>query len=386
MRSSIIMELNLKMAQINFMIVLVSFMISSSFLWFDNLISGQPVDYPTKGNLSESESSIPDIFDRVKTSVVQISPPFNLTNSSLLGSGFVFDKYGHIITNSHVIENASTVTVTFIDEKQYDAVVIGKDIVNDIAVLKLPGDITEPVVPLEFGNSSAARIGERIFTVGNPYGFANTLTGGFISQVGRLILESGSIAPFPHSDMIQTDALINPGNSGGPLVNLQGLVIGMTTANIDSPHGGATGLGFAIPSKTLLREVPILIENGTYSHPWLGISAHNLNSEINKKIGLLSNFKGVLVDSVVKDGPAYKAGIQGSDILAHGDIITALDGNPINNIRDLSSFIENNKRAGQEIVISVYRNNQAMALIGTLGDRPLSVYTSPYITSQTPIF
>jgi S1-C subfamily serine protease len=200
-----------------------------------------------------------------------------------------------MITNNHVVENTSSVTVTFIDDNQYDAVVIGKDIVNDIAVLKLPGNITETIIPVEFGNSSAVRIGERIFTMGNPYGFSNTLTGGFISQVGRLILESGTIAPFPHSNMIQTDALINPGNSGGPLVNLQGQVIGMITANIDSPHGGTTGLGFAIPSKTLLREVPVLIENGTYKHPWLGISAQTLNHDLNEELGLSPNFKGILV-------------------------------------------------------------------------------------------
>jgi S1-C subfamily serine protease len=288
----------------------------------------------------------------------------------------VYDKYGHMITNNHVVENTSSVTVTFIDDNQYDAVVIGKDIVNDIAVLKLPGNITETIIPVEFGNSSAVRIGERIFT----------LTGGFISQVGRLILESGTIAPFPHSNMIQTDALINPGNLRGPLVNLQGHLIGMTTANIDSPHGGTTGLGFAIPSKTLIREIPVLIENGTYSNPWLGISALNLNPEINKKAGLVSTFNGVLVDSVVKDGPAFAAGIEGSDQLPNGDIITALDGISIRNVHDFLSYIENNKKTGDKIVISVYKNKVIASLSATLGERPLSVYTSTYLSSQTPLF
>lgn len=235
------------------------------------------------------------------------------SNSSLLGSGFVYDKYGHILTNSHVVENASSVTVTFIDGNQYDAKVKGNDPINDIAILELSENITntESIIPVEFGNSSAIRIGERVFTVGNPYGFSNTLTGGFVSQVGRLILESGSKAPYPHTNMIQTDAIINPGNSGGPLVNLQGQVIGMNTATIDSPNGGVTGLDFAIPSKTLLRELPALIENGTYNHPWLGISALNLNPNLNEKIGLGPNFRGVSVDSLVENGPANKAGIIG---------------------------------------------------------------------------
>jgi S1-C subfamily serine protease len=201
-----------------------------------------------------------------------------------------------------------------------------------------------------------------------------------------LILESGSGAPYPHPNMIQTDALINPGNSGGPLINMQGQVIGMNTATINSDLGGATGLAFSIPSQTLLREIPVLIENGTYPHPWLGMSAVTLTVDLNEDIGLNLDFKGVLVDSLVKYGPAYMAGVQGRDQLPHADIITALDGFPISNTEDLLSFIENNKSIGDEITISIYRNNQTNTLTATLGERPLSVYTSPYITSKTPLF
>ena len=339
------------------------------------------------GNLtSYSESSIPDLFDRVKPSVVKISPSPTSAVASLSGSGFVFDKNGHIITNSHVAGTASSVVVTFIDGNQYDAIVIGKDPVNDIAVLKISNNITGFLLPVQFGNSSAVRVGERVFAVGNPYGFANSLTGGFISQLGRLLLESGSEAPYPHPDMIQTDALINPGNSGGPLVNLQGRVIGMNTATINSELGGATGLGFSIPSKTLLREIPVLIENGSYSQPWLGISAQTLNSDLGQEIGLSPNFKGVLVNSLVKEGPADKAGVQGENEFPQGDIITALDGFPISNIHELLSYIENSKFTGEKINISIYRNNQTHNLVATLGERPISVYTSPYISSQTPLF
>jgi S1-C subfamily serine protease len=338
---------------------------------------------------SYSESSIPDLFDKVKSSIVQITPSSKSMNSSLLGSGFVYDKFGHILTNSHVVENASSVTVTFIDGNRYDAIIKGNDPISDIAILELSENITdtESIIPVQFGNSSAIRIGERVLAVGNPYGFSNTLTGGFVSQVGRLILESESIGPYPHANMIQTDAVINPGNSGGPLFNLKGEVIGMNTAQIDSPDGGLTGLGFAIPSKTILREVPILIENGTYKHPWLGMSALNLNPDLNEEFGLPPNFKGVLIDSLVANGPTDKAGIQGRDLDPLGDIIIGLDGLPIKNINELLSYIENNKVVGDMINITVHRNNQTIDdIVAVLEERPILQRSSPHISLQTPLF
>jgi S1-C subfamily serine protease len=366
--------------------------VSTLLLWVDYVAEARLQSHASadgKENIispSYYELAIPDLFDKVKLSVVNISPSSMSENISLSGSGFVYDKNGHMITNSHVVATASSVIVTFNDGNQYDAKVIGKDPVNDIAILKISENDIEHLLPVEFGNSSDVRVGERVFAIGNPYGFTNTLTGGFISQVSRLILEAGSGAPYPHPNMIQTDALINPGNSGGPLVNLQGQVIGMNTATINSELGGATGLGFAIPSQTLIREIPTLIENGSYPHPWLGISAVTLTSDLNKEIGLSSNFKGVLVQSLVKNGPAEEAGVQGREESLHGDIITALNGSPISNTEDLLSYIENNKSTGDEITISIYRNNQTQDFIATLGERPISVYTSPYISSQTPLF
>jgi S1-C subfamily serine protease len=332
---------------------------------------------------SYSESTIPDLFDKVKHSVVNVTPSPGSENLSLSGSGFVYDKQGHILTNSHVAGTASFVVVTFIDGNQYDAIVVGKDPINDIAVLKISDNQTE-VKPVQFGNSSEVRVGERVIAIGNPYGFANTLTGGFISQVGRLLLESGSEAPYPHPNMIQTDAIINPGNSGGPLINLQGRVIGMNTATISSELGGVTGLGFSIPSKTLLRETPVLIQNGSYSSPWLGISARTLTTNLNQEVGLNSNFRGVFVNSLVKDGPTDKAGNR--DNALQGSIITALDGHPINNTNELLSYIEDNKLVGEKIIITWYKNNQTNDLIITLGERPISLYTSQYIIAQTPLY
>ena len=338
-------------------------------------------------HLSYTETSIPDLFDKVKTSVVNISPSSTSKNISETGSGWVYDKDGHIVTNSHVVAAASSVKVTFNDGDQYDAIVVGKDPINDIAVVRISENYTaESLLPIEFGNSSILRVGERVIAIGNPYGLSNTLTGGFISQTGRLILESESKVPYPHPNMIQTDALINPGNSGGPLFNLKGQVIGMNTATIGSEQGGAMGLSFSIPSKTLLKEIPVLMENGTYLHPWLGFSARSLTEDLNREIGLNSNFKGVLVQSLVEDGPAEQAGVQGRNESHHGDIITALDGFPISNTEDLLSYIDNNKSPGEKIAISIHRNNQANNLMATLGERPISVYTSPYITSQTPLY
>jgi S1-C subfamily serine protease len=332
-----------------------------------------------------SYSSIPDLFDKMKVSTVKVSPISEAANNSLTGSGFVYDKNGDILTNSHVAGTASSVIVTFIDGNQHNATVVGRDPVNDIAVVKILGNHTQPIIPVQFGNSSAVRVGEPVFAIGAPYGFSDTLTGGLVSSTSELLLESGSEAPYPHPDMIQTDALINPGNSGGPLINLQGRVIGMNTATFNSPLG-AGGFGFAVPSKTLLREAPVIIKNGSYPHSWLGMSGRSLGLVLNRELGLGPNFRGVLVDSLVNGGPADKAGIKGIHQALHGDIITALDGIPIKSTHDLLSYIQDNKSLGEKITITIYRNNHTSNLIATLGQRPTSPYTSTHITSQTPLF
>ena len=342
--------------------------------------SSQPLPY-----LFGTISSIPNLFDKVKLSVVKVSPTSEAANDSLTGSGFVYDKNGDMLTNSHVVGKASSVIITFIDGNQSSATVVGKDPVNDIAVVKLMGNHTHSIVPVQFANSSAVRIGEPVIAIGDPYGFSDTLTSGLVSQVGRLLLQSGTEAPYPHPDMIQTDALINPGNSGGPLFDLQGRVIGMNSDTFSSEFG-AGGFGFAIPSKTLLREAPVILKNGSYPHPWLGMSGRGLDLELNRELGLGPNFRGVLVDSLVNGGPADKAGIQGIHQSIHGDIITALDGIPIKNAPDLLSYIDNNKSPGEKITITIYRNNHTSNLIATLGQRPTSLYTSPNITSGTPLF
>lgn len=361
-----------------------------------NIVSAQK-EFDTSESTASTHLSPANIFESAHGSVVQITIPSSITSlndtetalfgpaqKSSLGSGFVFDKDGHIITNNHVVSASRAVVVTFVDGNQYDAEVIGRDPINDIAVLKITEKISQPLHALEIGNSSNTMVGEEVIAIGNPYGLTSTVTGGLVSQIGRLVPELQNTFPLP--DMIQTDALINPGNSGGPLFNLRGEVIGMNTALIQPPTGGGlTGLGFAIPSETLLRIVPILISAGSYSHPWLGLSGRTLtsdtvlalNNESNRTGSQLpDNYRGILVDSLVSGGPADKAGVKGRTIdeynrVKGGDIIIALDGHQISDMEGFISYLEDHKAVGERIIITVNRDGQILDLTAILAERPL---------------
>jgi S1-C subfamily serine protease len=210
------------------------------------------------------------------------------------------------------------------------------------------------------------------------------MTTGIVSQIGRLITDSG--ARFSIPDVIQTDAPINPGNSGGPLLNTQGQVIGINTA-ITSDTGTFSGIAFAIPSSTITRIVPTLIEKGNYTHSYIGLSGATLTSDLAQTIvGLPANFKGIVVDSIVKDGPADKAGIHGSTTDQYskkhgGDVITAIDGHAVTKIDDLISYLEEHKSVGNSITFTVYRNGQSLDLKTTLAARPSPI---PFLTIISP--
>ena len=206
------------------------------------------------------------------------------------GSGFVYDKSGYIITNYHVVSSAINIVVTFNDGNSYSAKLVGTDPYGDVAVIKIIDPVNEKLVPVIFSNSTNLKVGDPVLAIGNPYGLDNTLTFGIISQMGRLLPDSDSGYSIPN--VIQTDAAINPGNSGGPLIDLNGSVVGMNTA-IFSNTGVYTGVGFAIPSYDILRVIPSLIKNGTYEHPWLGISGSKLSPELTDLFGLPRNYKGV---------------------------------------------------------------------------------------------
>jgi S1-C subfamily serine protease len=335
---------------------------------------------------SSTSTSLPDIFQKVENSVVQITSTKSNPNeiiiengvpatgkSTALGSGFVYDNQGHIVTNYHVTNGARRADVTFTDGNTYSANVVGKDPNSDLTVLQITSGFSqENVKPLPLANSSAVRPGQQVIAIGNPFGLSGTITTGIVSQKGRLLPNSDTGFSIP--DTIQTDAAINPGNSGGPLLNAQGQVIGMNTA-IFSSTGVYSGVGFAIPSNTIAKEVPLLIKNGSYAHPWLGISGGKITPDLANAAGLPTNYKGVLVASVQPDSPADKAGLKGltqddSGVTQTGDIITAIDGHPVKQIDDIINYIESQKNVGDNIKLTVNRNGQIMDLTATLQARP----------------
>ena len=336
---------------------------------------------------SSSSSSLANVFKRVENSVVQItstrSDPNQVTiingvpatgRSTALGSGFVYDNQGHIITNHHVIDGATTADVTFTDGNTYSAKVIGKDPDADIAVLQITDNFSEEkVMPLPVANSSSLRPGDQLIAIGNPFGLSGTITTGIVSGEGRLLPNPDTGFSIPN--IIQTDAPINPGNSGGPLLNIQGQVIGMNTA-ILSRTGSYSGVGFAIPSNAIAKEVPVLIKGGTYAHPWLGISGGKITPDIAQSAGLPANYKGVVVGSVQPGSPADKAGTQAltQDMAGSnthiGDIITAIDGHPTRQIDDIINYVDSNKNVGDNVKLTINRNGQTTDVTATLQARP----------------
>jgi S1-C subfamily serine protease len=343
---------------------------------------------------AKNSLSLNSIFKQVENSVVQITrkvPPSSILpspeseNASALGSGFVYDNKGRIITNNHVVGDAKIVDITLVNGNRYTANVIGTDIFSDIAVIEIVENFTQspPLNPLIIGNSSELEVGEQVIAIGNPFGLAGTMTTGIISQTGRLLPDPQTGFSIPNA--IQTDAIINPGNSGGPLLNMNGQVIGINTAGLFG-----SGIGFAIPSNAITRIVPALIEKGNYTHPWLGLTAATLTSDLAESVeGLETNFKGVLVDSIVKDGPADKVGVNGSITDQYGeknggDIITAIDGRIINQNEDLISYIAENKKVGDKITLTIYRNGQFLDLEMTLQERPSPLLYLTEVLSPVP--
>ena len=290
-----------------------------------------------------------------------------------LGSGFVFDKKGHIATNAHVVNNAQKVVVTFLDGRSYNAEIIGTDEFTDLAIIKVDAD-SILLNPLAFGDSSNLKVGESIAAIGNPFGLSGSMTSGIVSQLGRL-LPSGSGYSIP--DVIQTDAAINPGNSGGPLLNMRGEVVGINTA-IQSATGEFTGVGFAIPSQTIVKIVPTLIEKGEYKHPWIGISGRDIDPDLAKVLDL-KDAVGFLVVTVIEDSPASKAGLIGSEKTIEsegasytigGDIILSVDEIEVRKIDDILIHLQRAKTVGDEMVLEILRDNRTSFVTIVLGERP----------------
>jgi len=317
-----------------------------------------------------------ELFEKSEEGVVKIQVVRNNIpgDTGSVGSGFVYDNLGHIITNAHVVDGASKATVTFLDGSQYDAEIIGKDKFTDIAVIKV-SEKPRLLHPLQIGDSSQLRIGEQVAAIGNPFGLSGSMTSGIVSQMGRLLPSQDSGFSIP--DVIQTDAAINPGNSGGPLLNMKGQVVGINTA-IQSISGGNTGIGFAVPSNTAIKIVPSLIEDGEYHHPWIGISGRDIDPDLARVLEL-KDAKGFLIITVVDGSPADKAGlkgmtatqvIDGKEYPADGDIIISVDDKEVRKISDILIHLQREKSVGDTMVLGVLRDGEFMHKFLTLVERP----------------
>lgn len=348
--------------------------------------------------LTAYQDTLQSIYSAVSPSVVSIMvltpssgttstfPGFSSGNSSqlseALGSGFVWDMNGHIVTNDHVVSGATTIEVTFTDGNTYSATVVGQDPYSDLAVIQVNAPASE-LHPVSMGDSSQLKVGDVAIAIGNPFGLSETMTAGIISGLSRdisnsQVSQSTTGASYSIPDVIQTDAPINPGNSGGVLVNDQGQVVGVTYS-LESASGSSSGIGFAIPQQIVSKVVPSLISSGSYSHPYLGITGTDMTSDIATAMKLPAETHGALVVTVVSGGPAAKAGLQGSNTtvtingvqaVVGGDVITAINGQSISSMADLIAYLELNAQAGQTVSLTILRNGQSMNVSLTLGTRP----------------
>jgi S1-C subfamily serine protease len=377
----------------------------------------QTTDATRSVQLSANSSnvySLPELFKKVNQSVVQISTSGENTTFQLgprLGSGFIYDNTGHVITNYHVVGGGGELLVSFPDGEFYNGQLIGTDPYSDLAVIKVTAIPRERLLPLPLGNSSDLVIGQPVAAVGNPFGLSGSMSEGIISGLGRQLPSSilpptDPIPPlfgraqiptgttsFSIPDIIQTDAAINPGNSGGPLLNMKGEVVGINSA-IFSNTGLYAGVGFAIPSDTVKKVITSLIKTGSYDHPWIGIVGIDITPPIAKSMNLnVTDSKGFLITEVNANGPADKAGVQGGDRLVSingtdrevtlgGDIIIGIDGRPVRNIDDLLSYLEGERSVGENVTLKLIRNEEILEKTLTLEKRPDSDSVFPSGNNQ----
>ncbi|HID87176.1 MAG TPA: trypsin-like serine protease [Anaerolineae bacterium] len=331
------------------------------------------------------EQLVINVYERVSPAVVNITSRaytydffLNVVPQEGTGSGFVYDREGHIVTNYHVVRGAEEIEVTLADETKVPAQVVGMDPSNDLAVIKIEVP-PEKLHPVELGDSRTLRVGQRVIAIGNPFGFQGTLTTGVISSLGRVI-ESPDERFI--GEIIQTDAAINPGNSGGPLLDSHGRVIGVNTAII-SPSRASAGIGFAIPVETVKRVVPELITKGRYPHPWLGVETFDITPERARFLregGInIPVDRGALVVGVYRGSPAHQAGLRGGThrvrlgnliLPVGGDIIIAINGTEIEGGQDLMIYLETRTKVGQIVQVTVVRGGQERTLEVQLAERP----------------
>jgi serine protease Do len=375
---------------------------SSGSVSADNTsLSASPVVTSGSDLLAAYETALENIYTAVSPQVVNISvlmpasssdlqniPGFNNIPqsqtpqfSSALGSGFVWDKNGDIVTNNHVVDGATKIQVTFSDGTTVPATLVGNDPYSDLAVIKV--DVSADMLnPVSMADSTQVKVGEIAIAIGNPYGFEGSMTVGNVSGVGRDLpssqVDQNSGATYSIPEIIQTDASINPGNSGGVLVNDQGQVIGVTSA-LESASGSSSGVGFAIPAQIVSKVVPELIKSGKYEHPYLGISGTDMTPDIAQAMNLPAETRGAMVIQVTDGGPASKAGLLGSNDSVTingvqgtigGDVVTAIDGQTIKSMSDIIAYLAVNTQVGQTVSLTILRNGQTQTVDVTLGSRP----------------
>jgi S1-C subfamily serine protease len=350
--------------------------------------SPTPGPQPPTASLLDLQQEVIDVYEAAGSGVVHITSRsytydffYRAVPQEGTGSGFVYDTEGHIVTNYHVVEGAEELYVTLADDTVLPGRIVGADPSNDLAVIQIDpsGDALHLLQPVSLGVSDNLRVGQFVVAIGNPFGLEQTLTVGVVSALGRVI-ESPDDRFI--GEIIQTDAAINPGNSGGPLLDLSGKVIGVNTA-IFSPSQASAGIGFAVPVNTVRRVVPELIARGRYPHPWLGASLLSLTPrwvEILQQTGMeVPVRQGTLVLEAITGEAADLAGVRGGDQLVQvgrqilpvgGDIITAVNGQPVKDSRELNLYLESNTRVGDTVDLTLIRNGQEQRVQLQLSERP----------------
>ena len=343
-------------------------------LYYSPLLDGlRPRNLTPVEIYADSSQGVVTIQGVVKDLTMNTYP--NGTLNPVLGTGFVIIYSGsyYIVTNYHVIDGLLDTTVTFSNGDSYPAKVLGSDAYSDIAVVSVNATLTE-YHPLQLGSSAGLKVGETVVAIGNPYGLSNSITVGVVSQVGRA-LQTDTLGGFAIPDTVQFSAAVNPGNSGGPVIAPDDTVVGITSAAVSNSEG----LGFAIPSDTIIRELPSLITNGTYDkHPYLGVGLVDMTYQLSQAMGTNVTY-GVLVESVVPGGPASSSGlragtqnatIEQQEYVVGGDIIVSVNGNKVTNYDSFSAYLEEHAVAGQTIQLGIIRNGQYMVVSVLLGSRP----------------
>lgn len=334
---------------------------------------------PVLAEVSAAQQVAVNIYKRVSPSVVNVAVEGANPFQSGTGSGFVYDRQGYIITNNHVVAGGRNLIVTFSDGTRSPAEVVGTDPDTDLAVLKV--DVPElQFIPVELGDSDHLQVGEQAIAIGNPFGFERTMTVGVISGLGRVVPQvTGGSFQFSIANLIQTDAAVNPGNSGGPLLDVQGRVIGVNSF-IFSETGVSSGVGFAIPVNTVNRVVPVLIADGHYAHPWLGITGQDIDNLLADSLNLPVQ-RGVLVKDAFGNGPAGQAGLLGASremevegtfrvVSVGGDIIVKIDDQSLGSMDDLITYLET-RQVGEDVMLTIVRDGNEQEIVVTLEERPV---------------